>query len=160
MDATDTIFILLLSYSLFIATTEGTGSVSFTKYKIEMSNMDQAQLPIDLDAMPSHITGTAILHASDGSLVRPCSGKMTEEVCFFSCTYLIQPINSLMILYCKGCKSSILDAGRNRNYFGKFEREGKKGHNWLKFDILRSHNRYGWFCLRNSNRSVIYSIRD
>lgn len=36
--------------------------------------------PVDLDASaPSHIIGSATLYASDGSLARSCSGKMTEE---------------------------------------------------------------------------------
>lgn len=47
-----------------------------------MSDVKQPELrsPVDLEAVPSHVIGTAVLDASDGSLVRPCSGKMTKEV--------------------------------------------------------------------------------
>ena len=44
-------------------------------------NSKNSNQPVDLDASaPSHIIGSATLYASDGSLARSCSGKMTEEV--------------------------------------------------------------------------------
>ena len=35
--------------------------------------------PVDLEATPSHVTGSAVLMAADGSFAKPCSGQMTEK---------------------------------------------------------------------------------
>ena len=60
---------------------------------------NSSRQPVDLEACPSHITGSAVLHAADGSIARPCTGKMTEKVLCVVFIRIVMDLTSAVILF-------------------------------------------------------------